>query len=434
MQAVRPPLNISKTGIKIISHPAWALVAAFGTYFCMYGFRKPYTAATYSNQSYLGIGYKFLLIIAQTIGYVMAKWIGIKIVSEVKRHQRVGAILCLIAFAQLMLLLFGFVPRPWNIVCLLLNGLPLGVVFGLVLGFLEGRKNTEFLIAGLCASFIVSDGVSKSVGTLLLNNGCPEQWMPFFAGVVFIVPTLIFITMLSFVPAPSATDVAARSSREPMHARDRACFFMKYAPGLVGISLVYLFATLLRSMRADFAVELWANMGYLQTPALYTRSELFVSFGVIAVIGFAALIVNHIKALRFSIFISLIGFFILLAAVAGLNYGLDKFYCMVLIGLGVYIPYVAIHSIVFERLIAITKEHANVGFLMYIVDSVGYTGYIVLMLLRYLAPPGGSTLSIFLAMCSYLGISGVLIIILCYYYFYLKLNKNELRNQQPVMG
>jgi hypothetical protein len=29
---------------KLYRNPAWALIAAFGTYFCMYGFRKPYTA------------------------------------------------------------------------------------------------------------------------------------------------------------------------------------------------------------------------------------------------------------------------------------------------------------------------------------------------------------------------------------------------------
>src|ERR1700761_141750 len=119
------------------SSPAWVLVAAFGTYFCMYGFRKPYTAATYTNAVYFGINYKFLLIIAQTIGYVIAKWVGIKIVSEIKREQRIAAIIGFIAFAELMLLLFGLVPRPWNMVCLLLNGLSLGVIFGLVLGFLE---------------------------------------------------------------------------------------------------------------------------------------------------------------------------------------------------------------------------------------------------------------------------------------------------------
>jgi hypothetical protein len=57
--------------------------------------------------------------------------------------------LVLIAAGEIALLLFGFVPRPWNAVCLFLNGLPLGMVFGLVLGFLEGRQLTEALAAGL---------------------------------------------------------------------------------------------------------------------------------------------------------------------------------------------------------------------------------------------------------------------------------------------
>jgi D-arabinose 1-dehydrogenase-like Zn-dependent alcohol dehydrogenase len=29
---------------KLYRHPAWAMIAAFGVYFCMYGYRKPYTA------------------------------------------------------------------------------------------------------------------------------------------------------------------------------------------------------------------------------------------------------------------------------------------------------------------------------------------------------------------------------------------------------
>ena len=83
---------------KLFGNPAWALVAAFGTYFCMYGFRKPYTAATYSNVFFFGIDYKFLLIIAQTTGYVIAKWIGIKIVSEIKPGQRIKMLVALIFF------------------------------------------------------------------------------------------------------------------------------------------------------------------------------------------------------------------------------------------------------------------------------------------------------------------------------------------------
>ncbi len=161
--------SLSRRFAATTTHPAWVLTASFGTYFCVYGFRKPYTAATYGNTSFFGLDYKFLLIISQTLGYVIAKWAGIKIVSEIQREQRIKAILILIGFAEFMLLLFGIVPRPWNIPCLFVNGLPLGVTFGLVLGFLEGRRNSEFLIAGLCSSFIVSDGVSKSVGNMLLN-------------------------------------------------------------------------------------------------------------------------------------------------------------------------------------------------------------------------------------------------------------------------
>ena len=408
---------------KIVAHPAWVLVAAFGTYFCMYGFRKPYTAATYAEASFFGINYKILLIIAQTLGYVIAKWAGIKIVSQIKPQQRIVAILSLIGFAELMLLLFGVVPRPWNITCLFLNGLPLGVIFGLVLGFVEGRNNTEFLIAGLCASFIVSDGVSKSVGTMLLGYGVSENWMPFFAGAVFLVPTLIFTATLAVTPPQTAADIAKRSARQPMTANDRWQFFSKYAPGIIGITLVYLFVTLLRSIRADFAVELWTGLGYPKTPELFTQSELIVSFGIIIIIGLAVLIRDNYSAFRFSLFIGLIGFLILLLTVSGLNLGLDKFYFMVLAGLGVYIPYVAVHAIVFERLIAITRERANVGFLMYIVDSVGYTGYIILMVFRYLVPSTESVLSIFLNLCVYMGIAGVLLLVFCYVYF-----KNKLKN------
>jgi Family of unknown function (DUF5690) len=198
---------------KLVSNPAWALIAAFGTYFCMYGFRKPYTAATWSNASFFGVDYKFLLVISQTLGYVIAKWLGIKFVSEILPGQRIKTLLALIFFAEATLLLFGIVPRPWNILCLLLNGLPLGVVFGLVLGFLEGRKHTEALVAGLCASFIVSDGVSKSVGKFLLDTGVTENWMPFFAGLFFLLPILGFITMLRFVPQPTKADIESRSEK-----------------------------------------------------------------------------------------------------------------------------------------------------------------------------------------------------------------------------
>ena len=57
---------------------------------------------------------------------------------------------------------------PYNIGLMFLNGLPLGMIWGLIFGFLEGRRTTEFLGSILCASFIVSSGVVKAVGAWLL--------------------------------------------------------------------------------------------------------------------------------------------------------------------------------------------------------------------------------------------------------------------------
>jgi len=50
----------------------WAIAAAFGAYFCMYGFRKPFTAAAYEGLSWWGFAYKSVLVTAQVFGYMLS--------------------------------------------------------------------------------------------------------------------------------------------------------------------------------------------------------------------------------------------------------------------------------------------------------------------------------------------------------------------------
>jgi hypothetical protein len=59
---------------------------------------------------------------------------------------------------------------------------------------------------------------------------------------------------------------------------------------------------------------------------------------------------------------------------------MSAFPFMVLVGLGLYLPYVAVHTTVFERLLAMTRDRGNVGFLLYVADSFGYLGYVAVML------------------------------------------------------
>lgn len=362
---------------------AWAIAAAFGTYFCMYAFRKPFAVADFGDVTAWGWQYKTVAVAAQVIGYTLSKFIGIKVLTELPPNRRAISIIVLLAFAELMLILFGLVPAPYNIFCLFLNGLPLGMVFGLVLGFLEGRQQTEALAACLCTSFILADGMTKSVGKALLEAGVSHFWMPATVGLIFSIPLLIFVWMLTQIRQPTVADVAARSERHTLTSHDRWSFFNKYAGGLVPLLLMFLLVTVVRSIRSDFAPEIWKSLGVTTTPELFSYSEMWVGLAVTLGNGCAILIANNYRAFKFAMGTCVVGFLILLLATVGQHMGkVSPFVFMVLIGVGLYLPYVATHTTIFERLIAMTRERSNVVYLMYLADSFGYLGYVCVMLTR----------------------------------------------------
>lgn len=366
----------------------WCVVAAFGTYACMYGFRKPFTAAGYADW---GQGFKALLVTSQVLGYMVSKMVGIKVISEMRPERRAVTLLGLIGAAQIALLLFAIVPRPYNAACLFLNGLPLGMVFGLVLGFLEGRRLTEAFVAGLCVSFILADGFTKSVGAWLLKTGVTEAWMPFTAGLIFLVPLVLFVEMLRRIPPPDHADVAERSERTPMTARDRWTMLRKHGAGLGLITLAFLLVTILRSLRADFAPEIWTGLGTSGQPSVFTTSEMWVALGVMAVNGSVVVIHDNRRAFFAGLGVAIFGFGLLLVALLARSAGwLSAFPFMVLVGLGLYLPYVAVHTTIFERLIALTRDRGNMGYLMYLADASGYLGYVAVMFAKpYLKVSGG---------------------------------------------
>lgn len=360
----------------------WCVLAAFGAYASMYGFRKPFTAAGFG-----GAEAKAWLVTAQVLGYMLSKFVGIKIVAEMAAAGRARALLGLIAAAEVTLLMFALTPPPFDAAWLFVNGLALGMVFGLVLGFVEGRQLTELFVAGLCASFILADGVAKSVGALLLSSGVSERWMPVTAGLIFLLPLATFVWMLQQIPAPSARDEAARSQRPPMTSADRLAMIRRHGLGLFSIVLAYLLITVLRSIRADFAPEIWSGLGLGGQPVIFTQSELWVTLGVVLANGACVLVKDNRRAFLLGLGVSVAGLgFALLALLGHRSGALSPFAFMVLLGVGMYVPYVAVHTTIFERLIALTRERANMGFLIYVADSIGYLGYVGVMLGHGLFP------------------------------------------------
>ena len=393
----------------------WCVIAAFGAYASMYGFRKPFTAGSYG-----GAEGKAWLVTAQVLGYMLSKIVGIKVIAEMTAERRARAFLILIAIAEAALLLFAVTPTPFNAGWLFVNGLSLGMVFGLVLGFVEGRCLTELFVAGLCASFIVADGFTKSIGSLLLQSGLSERWMPCVAGLFFVLPLLVFVWMLEQIPAATAQDEAARSPRTPMTGVERLAMIRRHGVGLFGLMFAYLLITVLRSIRGDFAAEVWASLGLGNQPAIFTQSELWVTLAVVLTNGALVLVEDNRRAFFGGLGLSATGLGVALLALTGYRDGfLPPFAFMVLLGVGMYVPYIAVHTTLFERLIALTRERGNIGYLMYLADALGYLGYVGVMLAHGAISSKEDFLAYFLRLATgLLGAALVALLGACAFYYW----------------
>jgi hypothetical protein len=297
------------------------------------------------------------------------------------------------------------------------------MIFGYIQGFLEGKKNTELYIAALGSSFILADGVSKSVGINILNWGVSETWMPFFAGLLYAIPLLFFVWMLTRIPKPSEQEVADRAERTPMNQADRIHLVKQLWPGIFTISILYLFASLLRGMRSDFAPEIWKYLGFKSLPETYSQTEIWVTIGILAINGSLVLIRSNYRAFFTSILAIATGFLLLIIAGFWGIESMGPFWLIVLTGFGIYLPYLTITTSVFERMIAITRHKANIGFLMYIVDSVGYLGYNVLLLSIGFIFPNLDIPELFFAWVKLLGIAGMALCLISSAYFINKLKQ-----------
>jgi MFS family permease len=360
-----------------------AAIAAFGTYTSMYAFRKAFASGTFLGQQYFHVDYKVWLVIAQVIGYTLSKFYGIKFIAELKENQRAKSIFTLIAVAWLSLLLFAFIPAPYNIICLLLNGFPLGMIWGLVFSYLEGRKSTEFMAAVLSISLIFASGFIKTVGRLLISNfRINEYWMPFTTGALFVVPLVVFVFFLELMPAPTPEDIKLRTKRLPMSMAERKNFLLRFLPGIILTLIIYVLLTVMRDVRDNFEVEIWASFG-IKDNTIYTKTDTIISIIVLVAISLLILVKKNMKAFRFIHFMIISGCLLIAAATVLFNAGIiGPMVWMTLAGLGLYLGYVPYNAIFFERMIASFHYRSNVGFLMYVSDSLGYLASVSVLFVK----------------------------------------------------
>ena len=410
---------------KSIKTGLYAAVVVFLAYTMIFGYRKTFTVATFDGLTIAGYSYKTVLVISQMLGYLLAKFYGIKYISELKRTGRGKIILILTGISWLSWLLFAVVPMPYNIIFLFVNGFPLGMLWGVVFSYVEGRRSTDFIGATLAVSFIFASGFVKSVGAWLMTEfGITEFWMPFYTGLVFCVPLALFVFLMEKIPQPSEEDIQFRAERVAMTAEDRKKFIRDFLGGIIACVLIYCFATIFRDIRDNFSAEMWKEMGFFNQPALFSKTETPITIIVLVLIGSMVMIKNNFIALKTAHWFIVIGFVI--AGVSTLVFkanNLSPIAWMTLVGLGLYMVYIPFNAIFFDRLISTFKYASNVGFLIYIADAFGYVGSIGVLLSKEIFKVKLNWVTFFSSSVMILSVVGVVLTFYSLYYFSKKYRK-----------
>ena len=208
-----------------------------------------------------------------------------------------------------------------------------------------------------------------------------------------------------------------------MNRRERWEFFAAYWPGLCLLVFVYVALTVIRTLRDDFGVEIWRDLGVSEEPSVFARSEFCVAVAVTGLNATVIAITNNLRAIRWTLVAMCLSFAgVALSGWAVSHDLLSPFGFMVLCGVGLYIPYVAFHTTVFERLIAASKRPGNLGFLMYVADAMGYLGYTAILVGQTTLQEPANVLPIFQRLLIGLSLASVVAIFVSMLYLQSKLS------------
>jgi hypothetical protein len=109
---------------------------------------------------FLGVQFKILMITAQVLGFAVSKGLGVKYVSEMLPENRSKSLILMLALSWFAYLLFALTPAPYNLIFIFLASLPLGMIYGTILGFWRDDA-VQICSWPLTASFVWAQVLQK---------------------------------------------------------------------------------------------------------------------------------------------------------------------------------------------------------------------------------------------------------------------------------
>jgi hypothetical protein len=157
---------------------------------------------------------------------------------------------------------------------------------------------------------------------------------------------------------------------------------MAFAPGLIGLVLIYVGLTALRDFRDNFAVEIWSGLGFKDNAEIFTLSELPVA--VIVLVTMAMLMFIRDNRRAFMANLALVALGLALAGISSLAFKahlIGPVAWMIALGAGLYLGYTPFNALLFDRFIAASGRTGTAGFLIYVADACGYLSSVALLVL-----------------------------------------------------
>jgi hypothetical protein len=195
----------------------------------------------------------------------------------------------------------------------------------------------------------------------------------------------------------------------------------------------YLILTMIRDVRDNFAVEIWDQLGYKVQASILTTAEIPVAVFSLIAVGALMFVKNNFQALWLQHAMAILGAILLFGGTFLFQKGLiSPLVWMVSSGFGIFLPYILFNGVIFDRLMAGFRESGNVGFLMYVADSIGYLGSVAVLLGRNFGAAEMSWLDFYIILCYFGAVFCAGFMALSWYYFYKKQKPESALSSAPI--
>jgi len=263
-----------------------------------------------------------------------------------------------------------------------LNGLSLGCMWGVIFSFIEGRRVTDILASLLGVSMVISSGTAKSVGLYVMNHlHVSEFWMPALIGAVALPLLLLLGWALNKLPEPNKEDIAMKSERETLNSKQRWELFKSYMPFLSMLFIANIAIVVLRDIKEDFLVNIIDVSAY--SPWLFAQIDSVVTLIILGIFGLMVLVKDNLKALSVLFGLIIAGMIVMSVVSFGQQQlRLSPVIWLFIQSLCLYIAYLTFQTIFFDRFIACFRIRGNVGFFIVTTDFLGYTGTVLVLVLK----------------------------------------------------